>query len=241
VASYVSRVKTWISGEVLYAADLNAEFDNIVTNLIPEPASVVRGDILYRGASTWSRLAAGTSGQLLKTQGSGADPVWYTLTSYIAIPGSSAQGDVLYYNGTTWTRLGAGTSGQLLKTQGAGANPTWATITPTIVFAVPGTCTTGVKACRFTVPFACTISKAYAICQTGPTGADLIFDIHLNGTTIWTTTGNRVKIADGTYTGTQTSFDSTALVENDYLELYIDQVGSTAAGGDITVELKVTL
>lgn len=30
-----SRIKTWVSGEVLYAADLNAEFDNIITNDVP--------------------------------------------------------------------------------------------------------------------------------------------------------------------------------------------------------------
>ena len=35
-----------------------------------------QGDILYRDGSGLQRLAAGTSGQYLKTQGSGANPVW---------------------------------------------------------------------------------------------------------------------------------------------------------------------
>jgi hypothetical protein len=35
-----------------------------------------QGDILYRDGSGLARLAAGTSGQFLKTQGSGANPVW---------------------------------------------------------------------------------------------------------------------------------------------------------------------
>lgn len=39
-------------------------------------ASVARGDVLYRGASGWARLPAGTLGQFLQTQGAGADPVW---------------------------------------------------------------------------------------------------------------------------------------------------------------------
>ena len=39
-----------------------------------------QGDILYRDGSGLQRLAAGTSGQFLKTQGSGANPVWSTLT-----------------------------------------------------------------------------------------------------------------------------------------------------------------
>ncbi len=38
--------------------------------------SAARGDILFRGASAWQRLAAGTSGQFLKTNGAGADPAW---------------------------------------------------------------------------------------------------------------------------------------------------------------------
>jgi len=39
-------------------------------------ASEAQGDILYRGATAWVRLAAGTSGSFLKTQGPAADPVW---------------------------------------------------------------------------------------------------------------------------------------------------------------------
>lgn len=38
--------------------------------------SAARGDILYRGASTWTRLGAGTSGRFLRTNGTGADPSW---------------------------------------------------------------------------------------------------------------------------------------------------------------------
>lgn len=38
-----------------------------------------RGDVIYKGASVWSLLPAGTSGQFLKTQGAGADPTWADL------------------------------------------------------------------------------------------------------------------------------------------------------------------
>jgi hypothetical protein len=50
-------------------------------NLVPSPASQAHGDVLYRGASGWERLAAGTSGRFLKTQGAGAAPVWDTVSS----------------------------------------------------------------------------------------------------------------------------------------------------------------
>jgi hypothetical protein len=38
--------------------------------------SAAQGDILYRGASGWTRLPAGTAGQLLQTGGAGANPSW---------------------------------------------------------------------------------------------------------------------------------------------------------------------
>jgi hypothetical protein len=38
--------------------------------------SAAQGDILYRGAAGWARLAAGTSGKYLKTLGPNADPIW---------------------------------------------------------------------------------------------------------------------------------------------------------------------
>jgi hypothetical protein len=40
-----------------------------------------QGDILYRDASGLARLAAGTSGQVLQTGGSGANPSWGTVSS----------------------------------------------------------------------------------------------------------------------------------------------------------------
>jgi hypothetical protein len=39
-----------------------------------------QGDIVYRNASGLARLGAGTSGQFLKTNGSGANPAWTTLS-----------------------------------------------------------------------------------------------------------------------------------------------------------------
>lgn len=70
--------------------------------------SAAQGDILFRGAVGWQRLAAGSSGDFLKTLGAGADPEWDT------IPGG---GDLLSTNnlsdltnaGTARTNLGVGT------------------------------------------------------------------------------------------------------------------------------------
>lgn len=53
--------------------------------------SAAQGDILYRGASSWTRLAAGTNGQYLQTQGAGANPQWATVTAGGTPGGSSGQ------------------------------------------------------------------------------------------------------------------------------------------------------
>lgn len=89
--------------------------------------------------------------------------------------------------------------------------------------------------------------KCFMSAKTAPTGADLICDILKstdNGatfTTIWTTTGNRIKITATNKTGTQTSFDTTAFNEGDIFRCDIAQVGSTIAGQDITIHLMSVL
>lgn len=47
--------------------------------------SAAQGDILYRDASAWARLAAGTSGYYLKTQGAGANPTWAAVSGTATI------------------------------------------------------------------------------------------------------------------------------------------------------------
>lgn len=47
-----------------------------VTNL--KLASEAQGDIVYRNATVWARLGFGTSGQVLTTNGTGANPSWET-------------------------------------------------------------------------------------------------------------------------------------------------------------------
>ena len=42
--------------------------------------SEAQGDLIYRNATGWTRLAAGTSGNFLKTAGAAEDPVWASTT-----------------------------------------------------------------------------------------------------------------------------------------------------------------
>jgi hypothetical protein len=56
-----------------------------LTQLLDWIGSAARGDILYRGAATWSRLGAGTAGQVLTSGGPGADPAWATVSSGLTL------------------------------------------------------------------------------------------------------------------------------------------------------------
>jgi hypothetical protein len=42
-------------------------------------ASEAQGDLIYRGATEWNRLGAGTMGMILKTRGAGQNPEWTDL------------------------------------------------------------------------------------------------------------------------------------------------------------------
>jgi hypothetical protein len=58
-----------LNNSPLIAADVQEILDQI---------SATRGTVIYRGLLGWAALGPGTSGQFLKTQGAGADPVWAT-------------------------------------------------------------------------------------------------------------------------------------------------------------------
>jgi hypothetical protein len=87
-----------------------------------------QGDIIYGGTSgVPTRLAPGTSGQVLQTNGSGASPTWVTPSSGMSNP-MTTQGDIIYGAASgAPTRLAPGTSGQMLQSNGSGAAPVWVT------------------------------------------------------------------------------------------------------------------
>ncbi len=72
--------------------------DNSLTATIDAAIGSTQGTILYRGASVWSALGPGTSGQFLKTQGAAANPVWAATTG-----GAVAQAQPANPTGTTST------------------------------------------------------------------------------------------------------------------------------------------
>lgn len=94
------ETKTVTSGTSTSGNRVTAFFRTPVALTVP---GAVRGDILYYGASGWTRLPAGVSGQLLRTQGPAADPTWATVsgTGDVVGPASATDNAVARYDATT--------------------------------------------------------------------------------------------------------------------------------------------
>jgi hypothetical protein len=63
-------------------------WSKVLDALVGSPA---QGDILYRSATAWTRLAPGTNGNVLRTNGAGSNPSWGA--------GSAASGGAMSYVG----------------------------------------------------------------------------------------------------------------------------------------------
>jgi hypothetical protein len=117
------------------------------------------------------------------------------------------------------------------------------TVTITLTFSIPDTLTTGQKKQRILAPCAITLTKVRLVVDTAPTGANLIVDVHTGtgaGTTVFTTQANRPTITAGNKTGVSTTPDVTSIAEGDEFSVYVDQIGSTIAGADLTIEVVGT-
>lgn len=53
--------------------------DNTINAVMDAAFGSVQGAVAYRGASGWSSLAPGTSGQFMQTSGPSANPIWQTI------------------------------------------------------------------------------------------------------------------------------------------------------------------
>jgi hypothetical protein len=79
-----TKVADLATAQTLTNKVINAD-NNTLTN-VPAAnlkiASQAQGDLLYRDAAAWARLAAGTSGQFLQSGGASANPSWVTANSF---------------------------------------------------------------------------------------------------------------------------------------------------------------
>lgn len=88
------------------------------------------------------------------------------------------------------------------------------------------------------------IDSVMALVGTAPTGAAIIIDVN-KGTgsgapaTIYATQGNRPTIAAGAVSATVGSNGGATVTTGDYLTVDVDQVGSTVAGADLVVHIRL--
>lgn len=83
-----------------------------------------------------------------------------------------------------------------------------------------------------------TIALVHVLVHGAPIGADLIVDVHLMGTTIFTEQLNRPTVPDGDNEASSADMDVTTWPDGDYITVDIDQVGSVSPGTTITVSVK---
>ena len=128
--------------------NLMAQSGTDITSL----AGLAQGDVLYYNGTSWVRLGAGTSGQFLKTNGSGANPSWGTVSSALLQRKFFQFSDEGANNTVGWTNLnhpvGDGTleitptaSGNIIEiafTFFIGHSDTWQASTARVQFSTDG-------------------------------------------------------------------------------------------------------
>lgn len=75
---------------------------------------------------------------------------------------------------------------------------------------------------------------------TAPTGASLVVDVKINGTTVFAASGDRAKVLASAFTGeapaTKTG-DAIKVLPGQYVTVEVTQVGSSVAGSDLNVDV----
>lgn len=115
-------------------------------------------------------------------------------------------------------------------------------VEPGVVFAFSKASTLATGTGTFRIYNDCgetlTIKSVRASVGTAPTGASIVVDVNVGGTTIFTTQGNRPAIAaSGNTSGKITNMDVTSIADGAYFTIDVDQVGSTVAGADLVVQI----
>jgi hypothetical protein len=105
-----------------------------------------------------------------------------------------------------------------------------------IAFYIDGALTTALKA-AFIAPCNLTVVNVKMAVRVAPTDANIICDIHKNGTTIFTTQGNRPTIIATETTEDSSAPDVTSISAGDLIKLEIDQIGASVSGSDLSVTI----
>lgn len=154
-----------------------------------------------------------------------------------------AKGDIFVASANdTVTRLPIGTAGQTAIVDLAEATGLkYVAICEPYIFTQSGSAVVDTnRKSQIKLRHAYAVETIDAYSKVAPTGASIIVDVNKNGTTLYTTQGNRPTIAIGSNASTTTLPDVLTFAANDILSVDVDQVGSTIAGGDnLTVVIRL--
>lgn len=106
-----------------------------------------------------------------------------------------------------------------------------------VTMTVPTTLAAGIGKIRYYFTAAAVITNIVASVGTAPTGAAIIANVNKNGTTLFTTLGNRPTIVIGAFTDLSSVPDVTTINPGDYLSIDVLQVGSLVAGANLVVQV----
>lgn len=187
----------------------------------------------------WSSAAAGQGGAKTKTtamnaKGEARFAPAKSDSVAVQVTGQSGQTANVFEQTTS-----AGTVQSRMEANGSWRAPNLAR---SLMFAKSGTLVAGAGTFSFFndsgVPL--TIRSVRATVNTAPTGAAVIVDVNMGGTTIFGTQANRPTIAAAAKTsGKATGFSVSTIPDGSSITVDIDQIGSTVAGADLVVQVDV--
>ena len=109
------------------------------------------------------------------------------------------------------------------------------------IFSVTGALTVATGKSRVYLEGNYVIDSVRASVNTAPAGTAILVDVSLNGTTIFTTQANRPSISAGANTALANmgAGTITTISTGQYLTVDVDQIGTTTAGSDLTVVIRL--
>jgi len=119
-------------------------------------------------------------------------PVWTEVGQTDSV--LTTQGDIIVQGESAPGRLAIGTPKQVLRVNAGATAPEYVADVRGVCFSINNVDLATTQSVAITAPMALTITGGKLEVGTAPTGAALICDIHKNGTSLWTTQGNRPKI-----------------------------------------------
>ena len=109
----------------------------------------------------------------------------------------------------------------------------------TLTLTMIGATVAGANLMRFYFEEDCTVLTVRTSVGVPPAGSALVVDVNLNGASIFTAQGTRPMIAPGTYTVVAVP-QQVDVAAGDYMTVDVDEVGSSAAGSDLVVQIRVS-